>query len=206
MGLFLSMSGVVGASKTDVEAALRKYANAQDGRFEPTKQTSPSWEVLIVSEASGSTTVVYPGNLFEWDAAAAYLSQSLDVPVFSFHIHDDDLWMYTLFVAGEAVDQFNPIPDYWADSISDEEREQWSGRPSVIARWCPQVQEDAIRDYLLPWDLEDESPGKAYEDDEYTYGDCWQLVDFLRKLKMAYPFTADGQPDGDTFIFEIERA
>ncbi|MFN6106761.1 MAG: hypothetical protein ACK5EA_20225 [Planctomycetaceae bacterium] len=205
MGLFLSMSGVVGASQADVAAALRDYAAAHGGRFEQTTNRSASWEVLIIGEADGHVTVVYPGNFFKWDEAAAHLSRSLDVPVFSFHIHDEDLWMYLLFVAGEVVDQFNPIPDYWDDSLSDEERTQWAGNPAAIARWCPQVPETAIRQYLVPWDLEDETPGKAYEDDESAYGDCWQLVDFMRKLRFSYPFTADGQPVGDTYVFEVER-
>lgn len=204
MGLFLSMSGVVGASGADVESALKEYATARGGRFEPTTKKSPSWEVLILCESDGNTTVVYPGEFFQWDDAAAHLSRSLDVPVFSFHIHDDDLWMYILFVAGEAVDQFNPIPDYWDGSLSDEDRRHWKGSPAVIARWGSPVQEDAIRDYLVPWNLEDDDPGKAYEDDEYAYGDCWQLVDFMRKLKISYPFTADGRPVGSTYVFEVE--
>ena len=28
---------------------------------------------------------------------------------------------------------------------------------------------------------------KAYPDDEYPYGECWQLTDFLRKLGTPYP-------------------
>jgi hypothetical protein len=204
MGLFLSMTGVMGAGKAEVEAALKEYAAARGGRFEPTTKRTPPWEVLIVGEADGNTTVVYPGEFFEWDDAAAHLSQSLDVPVFSFHIHDDDLWMYVFFVAGEAVDQFNPIPRYWDDSLPEEECQEWGGNPRTIARWCPHIEETAIGKYLIPWDLENESPGRAYEDDEFTYGDCWQLVDFMRKLKISYPFTADGRVLGDTYLFEVE--
>ena len=97
MGLFLCMSGVVGAKQTDVEKALEEYAAARGGRFEPTTKRSPSWEVLILGESDGNTTVVYPGA-------------------------------------------------------------------------------------FMAWDLEEDDPGKAYEDDEFASGDCWQLVDFMRKL------------------------
>jgi len=202
MGLFLSMSGVVGASKTDVEAALRECIAEHDGRFEPTTKRHPSSEVLIVDEADGNTTVVYPQGFFEWDDTAAYLSRSLDVPVFSFHIHDGDLWLYILFVQGVAVCHFNPIPDYWDDNISDEDQRRWAGDPAAIAHWCPNVQEDAIRSYLVRWNLKDGSPGKAYEGDEFPYGDCWQLVDFMKKLGLSYPFTTDGQPVGDTYVLK----
>jgi hypothetical protein len=206
MGLFLCMSGVVGAKQTDVEKALKEYAAARGGRFEPTTKRSPSWEVLILGESDGNTTVVYPGEFLAWDDAAAYLSQSLDVPVFSFHIHDDDLWMYVLFVAGEAADQFNTIPDYWNDDLSDEERQLWAGDAATVARFCPHVREDAIRKYLVPWDLEEDEPGKAYKDDEFDYGDCWQLMDFMRRLGLPYPFSPEGQPLGKTFTFEVEGA
>jgi len=59
--------------------------------------------------------------LLEWDESSAFLSRELQAPVFSFHIHDGDLWMYILHVNGLAVDQFNPVPDYWDDQISSEE-------------------------------------------------------------------------------------
>lgn len=205
MGLFMSMAGAVGTCKADVETALKEYAAARVGRFEPTTNTISFEEVLTIGEADGNTTVVYPSKFLGWDEAAAYLSRSLDIPVFSFHIHDGDLWMYILFVAGEVVDQFNPIPDYWDDGLSDEERRHWMGSSAVIARCCRQVEENAIRDYLVPWNLADDALGKSYEDDEFACGDCWQLMDFMRKLKLPYPFAQDGQPTGSTYVFEIKR-
>ena len=29
---------------------------------------------------------------------------------------------------------------------------------------------------------------KAYEGDEFTLGDCWQMADFMRKLGYPYEF------------------
>ncbi len=205
MGLFLSMSGIIGAKRTAVEMALKDYTASRTGRFEPTTKKSPSWEILILAESGGNTTVVYPGEFFEWDDAAAHLSRSLDIPVFSFHIHDDDLWMYVLFVAGEQVDQFNPIPDYWDDSLSDEERQSWAGDAATIARLCPNVLEDAICNYLASWDLDDDNPGKAYGNDEYAAGDCWQLVDFMKKLGLPYPISAEGGALGATYKFQVTQ-
>jgi hypothetical protein len=31
--------------------------------------------------------------------------------------------MYILYNNGQIIDQFNPIPDYWDENISDEEME-----------------------------------------------------------------------------------
>jgi hypothetical protein len=204
MGLFLSMSGIIGAKQTEAENALKELAATHGGRFEPTTKKSPLWEVLVLCESNGNTTVVYPGEFSNWDDAAAYLSRSLDSPVFSFHIHDDDLWMYVLFVAGEAVDHFNPIPDYWDDNLAEDERRRWAGNAATIGRFCRHVREETIRKYLVQWDLDDDKPGRAYDDDEYVYNDCWQMADFMKKVGLRYPISAEGVPLGQTYLFEVE--
>ena len=76
---------------------------------------------------------MYPGDFFGWDKASKRLSRSLGVPVISLHIHDGDLWMYVLYRGGEEIDQFNPIPDYWSEDLSPEERSSWAGDASAMA-------------------------------------------------------------------------
>jgi hypothetical protein len=56
-----------------------------------------------------------------------------------------------------------------------------------VARHWPFVRPDDIANYLVHWDLDDENPGKAYPDDRCSYNDCWQLLDFMRKLGLPYP-------------------
>ena len=136
MGLFMAMSGIAGTSRTAVEEALREYARSRKGRFEPTTAPKDPSDVMVIGEAEGDRiTVFYPGDFLGWDEASAYLSQQLHAPVFSFHIHDGDLWMYTLFCDGEEVDHFNPIPEYWSDDLPDEERKLWAGDAEVVAKF-----------------------------------------------------------------------
>src|SRR5262249_1240635 len=97
MGLFLSMSGVVGGDEDSVIDALRTYAEENDGSLEPAELTTEGEGCLVVSEGTGGVSVLYPGDFFDWDSAAQYLSRRLRKPVFSFHIHDGDLWMYSLY-------------------------------------------------------------------------------------------------------------
>jgi hypothetical protein len=199
------MSGIAGADAQSVEDALRDYANTHGGSVQRCPSTEETWEFLIVSEAQpGRVTVVYPGEFMDWDDAALHLSKSLRKPVFSFHIHDDDLWMYLFFVNGVEVDQFNPIPDYWSADISDEERLAWKGNADVIARYWPDVSAADLRDYLVAWDLDDETPGKANPADGCKFGDCWQLVDFMRRLGLDYPVDDRGQASGETYRFQVE--
>lgn len=205
MGLFLSMSGVASDDRGTIEDALRSYAVSHQGHFERLQKSAEFPDAMVIANSgTGSTTVLYPGEFFSWDEATKHLSQSLQVPVFSFHIHDDDLWMYILFANGEEVDWFNPIPDYWIEDISDDEVQQWAGNASVVAKVWPSVSKAAITNYLARWDLDADDSVKAYSDDEFCFNDCWQLVDFMRKLGLVFPLDERGAPHGETYHFECE--
>jgi hypothetical protein len=204
MGLFLSMSGVAGASGREIEEALIAYARARGGLFQVAEGPSESPNILaIVGGESQRFTVLYPWAFCEWDDASCFLSRTLGSPVFSLHLHDEDLWMYVLYSGGEEVDRFNPIPDYWSDRMSEEEYVEWSGDASVVARAWPGVESEEIRKYLVRWDLDDEEPGKAYADDRHRYLDCFQLTDFMLRLRLLYPLDEQGRAIGRTYRFEI---
>src|SRR5262245_50660427 len=108
MGLFLSMSGVIGADAAAAEEALRDYSRENHGMMvlEP---LSTDDGCLTLSESTGGCTVLYPHEFLGWDDASEFLSRSLRKPVFSFHIHDGDFWMYILYADGREIDRFNPI-------------------------------------------------------------------------------------------------
>lgn len=124
--------------------------------------------------------------------------QRIGAPVFSFHIHDGDLLMYVLYVNGEVVDQFNPIPDYWDEHVSDEEIESWKGDASIVSRYISTLSPTQIEKYLTRWNLDADETNKAYEDDEFVNED-WQLLDFMRKCGLPYPFDEDGNPKGQSY-------
>jgi hypothetical protein len=203
MGLFLSMGGIIGTGQSTVEELLRQYALRNGGQFEPIPVPTDYSEAMIVDESNGNTTIVYPADFLKWEDVSAYLSRSLTSPVFFFHIHDGDLWMYELFVHGDVLDRFNPIPAYWSDKMSEIEIQSWAGNASVITHWCPDVREESIRRYLVQWDLADQNPRKAYEDDEFGCID-WQIIDFMRKLRLPYPIDGQGKCLGKAFRFLTE--
>ena len=204
MGLFLAMSGIAQTTSSAVEDCLRSYASSRGGEITPITGNVEPWEVLILADSDRhNVTVHYPCNFMFWDEASAYLSRSLDRPVFSFHIHDDDLWMYILFASGEAVDHFNPIPDYWDDRISPAERELWAGDTRMVARNWSGVSEDAVRNYLVRWDLVDNKPSKAYPDDIFGFNDSWQVTDFMRRIGLVYPIDDTGRLLGRTYRFMV---
>ncbi len=106
--------------------------------------------------------------------------------------------MYVFFVNGETIDQFNPLPDYWQESVSEEEVESWKGNAGLIVKYLSDINQADFEKYLVRWDLDKEEPSKAYPDDEFTDED-WQLLDFMKKLKLPYPLNDDGTPNGQVY-------
>jgi hypothetical protein len=204
MGLFLSMSGIVGSSKGAVEDSIREWAAANGGTFDPVPNPPASWQGMVIGESNGNVTVVYPERFYDWQPLSASLSKSLNAPVFFLHIHDGDLWMYELYVQGNMADRFNPIPAYWSEDLSESEIQTWRGNPAIVARWCPGVTEESIKAYLVRWDLENPNLGKAYEDDEFGFID-WQLTDFMRKLRLRYPIDNHGKITGRAYQFAVNK-
>lgn len=111
--------------------------------------------------------------------------------------------MYVLFSKGEQVDQFNPVPDYWDEKVSDAERRAWAGNAAIVAQHWPGVMPESIRNYLSEWDLEEEDSDNAYADDEFPYNDCWQVTDFMCRLGLVYPIGDDGKVNASSFRFVI---
>ena len=203
MGLFLAMSGVIGATDQAIQSALHRFADAHGGALRRSARSTEEPNTLVLLNDNLRCSVLYPRGFLGWDQASQDLSKSLDVPVFSFHIHDGDLWMFMLFDKGEVVGKFNPLPEYWDDNVSDEERAAWSGDAATIAACIPGLAPEAIRPYLRHWDFDDTNPGKAFPEDQFSFHDCWQLCDFMRKIGLRYPLGDTGQVLGETYEFLI---
>ncbi|HEX2923731.1 MAG TPA: hypothetical protein VHS28_06880 [Chloroflexota bacterium] len=202
MGEFVAVSGVIGASSSEVQAALKGFAEAEGGGSEMLAEGVPYEDpsIGVITLEGANTSVLYPEEFSEFDKASKYLSTSLSKPVFSFHIHDGDLWMYTLFDSGREIDHFNPLPDYWGN-VSASEREKWRGDASVVAKVVPGVSVDVVGKYLVAWDVEQMDGAKAYPDDEFAIGDCWQMSDFMRKVGLQIPMDIRGEVLGAVFRF-----
>ncbi len=122
MGLFLALSGVVGAGPEEVKSSLSGFAQSHGGEFEFAEGIADDPNIGVITRDGSNTTVVYPDGFCEWNEASKYLSRTLKKTVFSLHIHDDDLWMFVLFHNGNEMSWFNPITDYWKE-LTREEKE-----------------------------------------------------------------------------------
>ena len=210
MGNFISISGVIGKTQHEVMNSLATYAKSVKGELKQVDNIdSETANCCIINEANGNTSIFYPQWFNEFDAASKFISKDLNATAFALYIHDSDLWMYVFYNNGHEIDQFNPIPDYGGEGMSEEEIKSWKGDSYLIAKYVPYVKEDEIDKYLIRWGLYNKEPIRAYPTDEYEQGE-WQLIDFMNKLKLPYPIDDRGKPIGTTYkiwteTFELEK-
>ncbi len=119
------------------------------------------------------------------DKLVSELSKKLNVPVFQFHIHDGSFWMYQLFVSGNLMDRFNPIPQYWK-KLTQRERETWGGNASLISSLF-KIEKSKIQPYLVEWDSIRNKEIKIFQKDEFSLMNEWGMIDFQNKLGIIYP-------------------
>jgi len=198
MGMFLALSGVIGKTTAEVVQSLKNYAESNGGGLELADDLDIDHQnCCVVGQGDRGVTIHYPYYYSEWDNTSEFLSRELKAPVFSFHIHDGDFWMYVLFINGEVADQFNPIPDYWDDQTSKEEIEVWKGNGLKVSHLIGGLLAKDIERYLKRWDL-DAAPAKAYVEDTFENED-WQLLDFMNKVGLAYPVDDDRNALGEVY-------
>ena len=204
MGLFLSMSGVIGKTKEEVEKCLKEFAKNNDGDLLKEHLANENPNFCVLYEKNGNVNIFWPSGIDEFGDISKYLSEKLNCPVFFFHIHDGDLWLYFLYNKGGLVDQFNPIPDYWDNSLTQAEIDEQKGNPQIVSALIPYVRKEDIMNYFVRWDLEAE-PYKAYPQDEFNNED-WQIVDFMKKVGLEYPIDDDGKAMGTVYNFWIDES
>lgn len=186
--MFLMFSAVVGKNAELVSASLLDFVRSQNGTFELVDEHPEEHEFCAIHESDGNTTVQYPRWNEQWYDASQWISEQLKAPVFALVLDDGDFWWFTMFVDGKIATRFFPLPqssdsdDPMSDEIS------WNGDADIIARHVSYIKAADIRKYLCLWtDDVVVQGGTAYDDDVYDIGDGWQLLDFMRKLKLSNP-------------------
>lgn len=181
MGLFLETAVILDCNETTARNALKKAENL------PGNNTME----IVASECSykelGQNTLVLLNNgCCGYAELTQVLSEDLHRPVLLLYIYDEDQWGYYFYENGKELDIFSPVPDYFQE-VSEEARKRVAGNPSVISKYF-HVREEDIKNYLIFWteDVLDEDEKKAYEEDEYAIGDCWQMADFMKKIGFPY--------------------
>jgi hypothetical protein len=120
-----------------------------------------------------------------------HLGQLSGLPWIELRIQEGTLWDYALYQGNECIDLFSVCPQYWhGGQIDQDEFTRWQGRPELLAKvWGLPVEK--VKNYLVNWGyqivpdtglFQFQLRGKAYPDDEYSYGEYEQFFDVLRTL------------------------
>lgn len=119
-------------------------------------------------------------NSLNGEPIAGELSRLTGGPAIVLLEYDQDTWGYCLFDGGVLIDRFWSVPE--AVDMSPED--------------CPGNAETVSSIFTVPLEMvapyvqqvENLDPeSKAFEDDEFTLGDHWVRVDFMRRLGLLYP-------------------
>lgn len=74
--------------------------------------------------------------------------------------------------------------------VSPREKQRLSGNPAALSGWLPTWDTAMMRRYLVHWSDLDEAAMEetACPGDRFTYGDCWQMTDFMARLGFPWAF------------------
>lgn len=178
MGLFLETAI---ANCSDLTLLKQKLAEVSNER--PKLELKPE-ECRFAERGEKGIHFLLNENSMCYEKFAEALSEKISSYVMLLYIYDEDFWGYFLYDKGKEIDRFSPEPEYFGE---EENSGKYKGSAVEIAKYFG-INKETIEKYLINWtdELYDEGNIKAYENDEYCYTDCWQMVDFMDKLGFPY--------------------
>ena len=187
MGTFLTQLACKIDSREEVVNALIDVIRGRGFKLESKSKVSDVIELKdqydITQVKNGWVQIFCPDVPDE--SIPKELSKKLNIPIFQFHIHDGDFWMYQLFSSGELKDQHNPIPDYWK-KINEIEMRKWKGNPKILSQMFG-VDVSKVAPYLVFWNEKKKSNHKAFPEDQCPIANEWSMIDFQKKIGIDYP-------------------
>ena len=185
MGVFLQTALFPGCAESIAREAVETAAKNSAFQLDPkTCRYAQSYE---------GTQVLMEGDCLGFATLARALSDLSENPVMLLYIYDGDFWGYD-FYGGKEEDHFRTRPDAFGP-VGPREKQRLSGNPAALSGWLPTWDMEMMRRYLVHWsDLdEEELEETACPGDQFLYGDCWQMTDFMAQL--GFPWAFDSVQD-----------
>ncbi len=181
MGLFLHTAITRHKDLSKVREIISEAAEAYKDNIE---EFQVKEENCRYTEYNNGITITFHKGIPSPEFLAAF-SLKTDSPLLFLYIYVGDYWGYTLYDKGKEIDDFSTMPDYFIRSY---DKIQNSAEHAARIAECFGVNKDAIKNYLIAWTDERmyNEEAKAYFDDRTSYGDCWQMTDFMEKLGFPY--------------------
>lgn len=127
MGAFFTNYHVRTSNKNACIRALQSLIHTRAMVVDPENE----W-ITIYDETSESQ------DIKELRRLAKGLSSKLKTGVFSFMVHDSDIFVYLFYENGKLIDQFDSKPDYFGPATK-ERRAKWSGHFERLVKYAPRT-------------------------------------------------------------------
>jgi hypothetical protein len=202
MGLFLSFSLILNSNKEKILNNLEEYAINNRGKLSKEEIEYGDPNFCLLKNFENLCIVTYPEMFVEYEKISETISEKQETTIFTFYIYDSDFWVLLQYENGKLISRFNPFPNYWD---SKKEREQLKSWNLNIDDICKKLgcKKNSIENYFIEWGSSN-IKAKAYPDDEFSYGDCFQIFDFLQKLNISYSTITNYEKLGETFKLSTE--
>lgn len=180
MGVFLQTALFPGCAESIAREAVETAAKNSAFQIDP--------QTCRYAQSYEGTQVLMEGDCLGFAALARALSDLSENPVMLLYIYDGDFWGYD-FYGGKEEDHFRTRPDAFGP-VSPREKQRLSGNPAALSGWLPTWDTEMMGRYLVHWsDLDEEAMEEtACPGDQFPYGDCWQMTDFMARLGFPWAF------------------
>lgn len=178
MGLFLE-TAIVNCS----DLSFLKQKLTEISKERPKLELKPD-ECRFVECGEKGIQLLLNENSVCYEEFAKALSEKVSSYVMHLYIYDEFLWGYFLYDKGREIDCFCPDPE----CLDEEENgDKYKGNAAAVAKYFG-ITEKSIEKYFVnmidePYNVRNVP---AYENDKYTYANCWQMADFMDKLGFPY--------------------
>lgn len=206
MGVFLHAAVVKNGKLENIKTGIQKVAE----KFPDMNIISEKCEF---ENNDNGVLVIFNESANGYETLAKALSEEICVPVMLLYIYDSDGWGYFYCENGALKDLFSVCPED-ASFIENEFDSQQQNTDMVSNQYRDSVKfiadrfninaNEIINYYRIWTDELIEEEEAAYEDDEFTYGDCWQMADFMRKLGFLFPDGGETEENMKTAGIEEE--
>ena len=146
------------------------------------------------------TAAIYDGGLVVIDDAwwlADKICRRVDSPYLELRAQEGDHWDFTVYYRGKVIADFSTRVAYFDSDVTASR--PWKQGDANAFCTCWGVPLEQVEPYLVDWDSCLAS-GRARRSDEYPIGDCRQIFDFMRAIKVADP---EEHPERFTFSVPV---
>ena len=205
MSLILNLFAIKNSEPVDIERSFSDYAQSTKGFLKESTELPDEYGVHMTTLGNNTVCLFTSYAQYDIDDIAKHLSDNLKTITLSLGIYEGITWFYTLYQNGKEEDCFSTSPSQCLRK--GENAKKYKGNANIFSSIWSNLNAQSIEKYFFNHEKllnRLKLNKKAYPEDEYEAWDGWQMVDFLEKLGLAYPFSEDVTITEDKF-YEFEN-